>query len=258
MAKKIKITLIVLSILIVGGAAAAMAKFASPPTSEELSRRFITSNPLDLSQIAGFSKYRSCAGHDFRAPAAATGKMESSPRSMKHYMKARSDLSGKNAVVKALAPFDGKIYGIYDDFGGPGDQQVWLTPDSISPRQWQFIFFHIDLEDSLKEGSAVKAGQLIGTANLNRGPDNATDNFDIAVKFTRPLRRPAIDAPFNHATQSVLDEYKRYGVSANDLIISEEERDAVACPIDPNINYGGPDAYFSREAGGGDYVWLRN
>ncbi|MBI3046472.1 MAG: hypothetical protein HYY86_02995 [Candidatus Harrisonbacteria bacterium] len=251
--------IIILGILLVGGLGIVMARLASPLMPEELNRKFITSNPLDLSQIAGFSKYRSCVGHDFRGPSAATGEKEATPRSMKHYVKVRGDLRGKNGIVKALAPFDGKIFNIDDDLsGGPGDQQIWLTPDSISPRQWQFIFFHIALADGLKKGSAVKAGQLIGTANLRRGPDMATDNFDIAVKFTRPFQAPAVDAPFNHVAQSVLDEYERHGISANDLIIPEKERDAAVCPIDPNVNYGGPDVYFSREASPGDSVWLRN
>lgn len=255
MAKKL---LISLGILLVGGLAIAMAKFASPLTQEELNQKFIIFNPLDLSQIAAFSKYRSCAGHDFRNPSAATGKKEATPRSLKHYIKVKSSLYGKNGVVKAFAPFDGKISVIDDDLGGPGDQQIWLTPDSISPRQWHFIFFHIDLEDNLKEGSAIKAGQLIGTANLRRGPDMATDNFDIAVKFTRPFRVPAVDAPFNHMAPDVLAEYERRGIGANDLIIPEKDRDAVACLIDPNVNFGGPDAYFAREGLPGDYLWLRN
>jgi len=54
-----------------------------------------------------------------------------------------------------------------------------------------------------------------------------------------------------------LDEYSEYGVSANDFIIPEEERDKVACRIDPNVNYGGPDAYFSRETNPRDYLWLK-
>src|SRR3989338_11524271 len=232
--------------------------FSRSLTPEETNHKFITSNPLDLSQISGFSKYRSCAGHDYRGPVATTGKMEDTPRSMKHYVKVRSDLQGKNGIVKAMAPFDGKIFKVDNDFGGPGDQQIWLTPNSISPRQWHFVFFHINLKEGLKKGSAVKAGDLIGTANLRRGPDNITSNFDIAVKFTRPMHRPAIDAPFNHASQNVLDEYKKYGVSANDFIITEKERDAVACKVDPTINYGGPDAYFARETSPGDYLWLRN
>ena len=230
--------------------------FAQDVSYEEAARRFITVNPLDLSQIEGFSKYRSCMGHDFRAPS-LSGEKESTPRSLKHYVMVKPKFHGTVDKVSAFSPFDGTISVIDDDLGGPGDQQIWLTPDSISPRQWHFVFFHINLKEGLKKGSAVKAGDLIGTANLRRGPDNITSNFDIAVKFTRPMHRSAIDAPLNHAVQNVLDEYREYGVSANDFIIPEKERDAVACQIDPNVNYGGPDAYFARETSPGDYLWLK-
>ena len=230
--------------------------FAQDVSDEEAARRFITANPLDLSQIEGFSKYRSCMGHDFRAPN-LSGEKEATPRSQKHYVMVKPKFHGTIDKVSAFAPFDGIISVVDDDLGGPGDQQIWLTPDSISPRQWHFVFFHINLKRGLEKGSAVKAGDLIGTANLRRGPENTTGNFDIAVKFTRPMHRPAIDAPLNHAVQNVLDEYREYGVSANDFIIPEKERDAVACQIDPNVNYGGPDAYFARETSPGDYLWLK-
>ncbi|MBI4065895.1 hypothetical protein HY412_01750 [Candidatus Kaiserbacteria bacterium] len=230
--------------------------FAQEVNDEEVARSFITSNPLDLSQIKGFSKYRSCMGHDFRATN-LLGQKEATPRSMKHYVMTKPEFSGTTDKVSAFAPFDGVISVVDDDLGGPGDQQIWLTPNSISPRQWHFVFFHINLKQELGKGSKVKAGDLIGTANLRRGPDISTNNFDIAIKFTRPFHRPAIDAPFNHITQNVLDEYAKYGVSASDFIIPEKERDANDCKIDPSINYGGPDAYFSRNTSVGDYLWLK-
>src|SRR3989344_3935151 len=230
--------------------------FAQDVSYEEAARRFITVNQLDLSQIEGFSKYRSCMGHDFRAPN-IFGEKESTPRSQKHYVMVKPKFHGTIDKVSAFAPFDGTISVVDDDLGGPGDQQIWLTPDSISPRQWHFVFFHINVKQGLEKGSSVKAGDVIGTANLKRGPDGTTGNFDIAIKFTRPLHRPALDAPFNHATQSVLDEYKKYGITASDLLISEEERDTVACQIDPTINFGGPDAYFSRNTSAENYFWIK-
>ncbi|MBI2448356.1 hypothetical protein HYV44_02230 [Candidatus Microgenomates bacterium] len=253
--RKTKIVLVVIILLLVGGLVVVANRFRSVATSEELSRKFIVANPLDLSQIVGFSKYRSCAGHDFRNPVAATGEKESTPRSMKHYVMVRDDLRGKNGVVKAIAPFDGTISVIDDDGGGPGDQQIWLTPESISPRQWHFVFFHIDLDDDLKKGSSVKAGQVIGTANLSRGPEGATGNFDIAVKFTRPMRTPAVDAPFAHMDDKVLSEYAQYGLTARDLVISEEKRDIEACPLASGSEGG--DVYFSSQWSADDIAWLK-
>lgn len=251
-----KVALITLAVA-VGGFAVMTVWFSKAPTAEEISKKFIVANPLDLAQIESLSKYRSCMGHDFRAPD-LSGETEATPRSMKHYVRVKPEFRGTIDKVSAFAPFDGEISVLDDDLGGVGDQQVWLTPDIKSPRQWHFVFFHLSLKPGLKKGSVVKAGGLIGTANLKHGPEQATDNFDIAVKFTRPMHRPAIDAPFNHATQSVLSEYKTYGVNADDLIISEVERDAAACPIDPNVDFGGRDAYFSRETSPNDYVWLKS
>src|SRR3989344_3181502 len=252
-AKKIILTLVGVAVLGFGGMS---VWFAGEVNGEEATRPFITTNPLDLTQIEGFSKYRSCMGHDFRAPT-MSGEKEKTPRSMKHYVMVKQKFQGTDDQVSAFAPFDGTISVIDDDLGGPGDQQIWLTPHSISPRQWHFVFFHINVKQGLEKGSNVKAGDVIGTANLKRGPDGTTGNFDIAIKFTRPLHRPALDAPFNHATQSVLDEYKKYGITASDLLISEEERDTVACQIDPTINFGGPDAYFSRNTSAENYFWIK-
>ena len=251
-----KVILMILGVILAGFVGMSVW-FAQAVTDEEAARRFIVANPLDLSQIESFSKYRSCMGHDYRAPG-LDGEKEATPRSMKHYIRVRPQFRGTIDKVSAFAPFDGIVSVIDDDEGGPGDQQIWLTPDVIGPRQWQFVFFHMNLKPGLKKGSAVKAGELIGAASMRRGPDQATDNFDIAVKFTRPLHRPAIDAPFNHAAQNVLDEYKKYGITPESLVISEQERDAVACVIDPSINFGGSDAYFSRETSPSDHARLKH
>ena len=235
-------------------------KYSGSPTKEELNEKFIVVNPLDLNQIRGFSKYRSCAGHDYRGPT-VEGPKELTPRSMKHYIKVKEELVGKNGVVKALAPFDGKISNIEkrDPERKPYDQQIWLTPDTddpASPRQWHFIFFHVDLNDDLKEGSPVKAGQVIGTAYMTRGAENKTDNFDMAVKFTRPMSVPAIDIPFNHATDEVLAEYKKYGVNLSDMVISKEYRDKNLCPTTGESLAG--DVYFPPSSDPDDYVFLKS
>lgn len=232
-------------------------KFSGSPTEKELNDKFIVANPLDLTQIKGFSKYRSCAGHDYRGPTVEKIK-ESTPRSMKHYIKVKEQLMGKNGVVKAIAPFAGRISNIEkrDPERKPYDQQVWLTPDTnpASPRRWHFVFFHIDLKDDLKEGSKVKAGEIIGTAYMTRGPENSTDNFDMAVKFTRPMAVPAIDLPLAHATDKVLAEYEKYGVNLSNFEISKQYRDQNPCPT-TGENLGG-DVYFPATTDPNDYVFL--
>lgn len=233
--------------------------YSGPPTSEELNQKFIVVNPLDLSQISAFSKYRSCAGHDYRGPTVQAVVKESTPRSMKHYIKVKEELMGKNGVVKAIAPFDGKISNIEkrDPERKPYDQQVWLTPEtgSKSPREWHFVFFHIDLDDNLKQGSPVKAGQVIGTAYLSRGPESSTDNFDMAVKLTRPMAAPALDTLLSHATDTVLAEYASYGITPSDMVIPKDFRDANLCPTTGDSQGG--DIFFPPDTNPNDYVYLK-
>lgn len=249
--------LLVLPLIVIGFFVVMGVVYSGTPTVSERNEKFIVVNPLDLSQIKGLSKYRSCAGHDYRGPN-LDGKKEATPRSMKHYIKVREELAGKNGVVKAIAPFDGKISSIEkrDPERKPYDQQVWLTPadNSASPRSWNFVFFHIDLDDKLTEGSPVKAGQVIGTAYMTRGPENSTDNFDMAVKFTRPMAVPAIDIPLVHASDAVLAEYKRYGVDLSNLTISEEFRDGQLCATTGESLVG--DVYFLPTSDPSDWVFL--
>lgn len=238
--------------------------FSYPVTESEIGEQFITANPVDVSQVVGFSQFRSCVGHDYRGPMVETGEVETTPRSLKHYVKVKPEYRGTRDAVAIFAPFNGKVFQIDNDRGGSGDQQVWLTPDSnnpASPRQWQFVFFHVSLDPALKEGSRVTAGQKIGTANLARGPERATDNFDIAMKFTRPMHRPAIDAVFHHMTPAVLAEYSAYGVTPEDLILAEEYRDTNDCPQLPQPpsgpEYDPETIYFPPNAGSNEYIFLQ-
>lgn len=182
---------------------------------------------------------------------------------MKYYVTAKSEFRGTVDAVSVFAPFDGEVFLIDNDRGGPGDQQIWLQPDAgnpASPRQWQFVFFHINLDPSLQKGSRVTAGQNIGTANLARGPDRATGNFDFAMKFTRPLHQPAVDQVFTHMALNVLADYAEYGITPEKLTISEEYRDVHDCPLSPAAPAGpeyDPDTiYFPAEAGAGETVFL--
>lgn len=256
MKKWLKKILVGIPIFVVSAYAVMAVVFSGPVTDKELEEKFIVANPLNLSQVRGFSKYRSCAGHDYRGPMAKTGKKEPMLSSLKHYVMVKPEFRGKNDTVYAIAPFDGVIHGVYDDMGGPGDQQIWLTPESRSPRQWQFIFFHIALDPGMKKGSVVKAGQRIGRANLTRGPDGATDNFDFALKFTRPLHRPAVDAPFAHMSPDVLAQYAAVGVTETNVTVPKQERMARPCAVVENGG-DGPDLYFRSPWSPDDYMLLR-
>ena len=258
-----KVLLAIVAVIVLSFAAMAVG-FSYLPTDKEINKKFITANPVDLSQIAAFSQYRSCAGHDYRHPMVSTGEFEKTPRSMKHYVKAKPEFRGTKDRVSVFAPFDGEISFIDNDRGGPGDQQVSLTAESnnpANPRQWQFVFFHINLDPSLRKGSPVSAGQRIGYANLARGSQGDTDNFDIGMKFTRPLHQPAGDEVFSHMAPSVLAEYARYGITPEDLTIAQEYRDIHDCPVLPQApagpEYDPETIYFPSESGSNEYIFLK-
>ncbi|HLC49693.1 MAG TPA: hypothetical protein VJI96_04905 [Candidatus Andersenbacteria bacterium] len=258
-----KVPLAIVAVIVLIFAAMAVG-FSYLPADKEIAKKFITANPVDLSQIAAFSQYRSCAGHDYRHPMVTTGVFEKTPRSMKHYVKAKTEFRGTTDKVSVFAPFKGEISLIDNDRGAPGDQQIWLTAESnnpANPRQWQFVFFHINLDPSLRKGSPVSAGQKIGYANLARGPERATDNFDIGMKFTRPLHQPAGDQVFSHMTPSVLAEYARYGITPESLTITEEYRDIHDCAILPQApagpEYDPETIYFPSESGSNEYIFLK-
>lgn len=256
--KKLK-WFLVIPVVIIAFFVITFIQFSTPPNEKEINEKFIVVNPLDLSQISGLSKYRSCAGHDYRGPIVQTGKKEATPRSMKHYIKMKEELAGKNGVVKAIAPFDGEIFDIvnWEEVNIPEDQNIWLTPDTNekNPRKWIFIFFHIDLKDGLEKGSKVKAGEVIGTAHLRRGPEKYTDNFDMAVKFMRPMNPPAIDLPLSHATAEVFAEYEKLGVTLPGLEIPEEYRDQNPCPTTGEVRLG--DVFFPASTDPNDWVYFK-
>lgn len=259
----VKVVLIIVAVMVLAVAAMAVG-FSGQVTQQEIAHRFITANPLDLSQVAAFSQYRSCAGHDHRHPTVQTGALEKTPRSMKHYIAVRPEFRGTTDKVAVFAPFDGTVFNINNDRGGLGDQQIWLTPDNdnpANPRQWQFIFFHINLDPSLSEGSHVAAGERIGSANLARGPERATNNFDMAMGFTRPLHQPAGDEVFTHMTPPVLAEYAKYDITPEKLVIAEEYRDTHDCPVVSQApegpEYDPGTIYFPSQAGSEEYVFLK-
>ncbi len=186
----------------------------------KVSGKFIVANPIDLSQITSISKFRSCAGHDYSSMN-VKGELEKE-RSMKHYLAPLRSLVGSTGTIKVFAPFDGTITSIEEEQVAIG-KQVWISGPSTD--EWIFVFFHISLLPGLKKGSAVKAGQLLGYADL---PQNAHD-FDIALKKFQLFSGQVLDSPFNYMAPSVLQHYDAKGVTVDNVITSKETRDASPC-----------------------------
>lgn len=210
---------------------------------------FITANPVDLSQIKSISTFRSCVGHDYSAE--NTEGEEEKLRTMKHYLDPINELVNSKGKIKVFAPFDGEITSINNDKGPQQAQrgvQVWLEPESANG--WNFLFFHIDLLEHLKDGSEINSGDLIGYADLT---DAA--NFDIVVKNFEIFRgKNVIDAPLLHMTDAVLAEYEIYGATKENMILSKSYRDENPCKIIPGTE-SKHDTFFDS-AGERDTDWV--
>jgi len=177
--------------------------------------QFITSNPVDLSQINRISKFRSCIGHDYSG-ANSEAQLESN-RSMKHYVEPINSLAGTSGEIQVFAPFDGKIT---QATSGDRGQQVWISTSN----GWHFIFFHVDLLEQFSVGSSVNSGEHIGYANLLMG----AANFDIGLKQFGPGIQ-VFESPFLYMDSTLLDEYLKKGLAPEDLIISKFERNSKPC-----------------------------
>ncbi|MBI2141793.1 hypothetical protein HYU16_05230 [Candidatus Woesearchaeota archaeon] len=199
--------------------------------------KFIVANPLDLSQIERISKFRSCIGHDYSG-LNKNGERETL-RSMKHYVEPLQKLRAGN-TVKIFAPFDGKVSELLES---PPGKQMFISANAAP--SWNFIFFHISQLPEVRQGSSVKAGQLVGYAHQE------IHNFDIGLKQFG-FRGQVFDSPFLHMSAAVLDEYAARGVNPENIIIPKAERDAEPCPVEGTRN---GDANFpgSRDQ---DYVKL--
>ncbi|MBI2079673.1 peptidoglycan DD-metalloendopeptidase family protein [Candidatus Micrarchaeota archaeon] len=197
--------------------------FPEPPTKSD--DKFIIANPLDLSQIKSFSKFRSCVGHDYSG--VNTEGEKEALRSMKHYITPLE--SAKKADI--FAPFDGKVSEIEDSYPG---KQIYLSSNAAGG--WQFIFFHVNLNSEIKVGSEVKAGQKIGSAELTPGGsfDYGLKNFGFQQVF---------DSPFLHMNDFVIEEYETKGVTQENIIISKKTRDSEPCKLSGVVEQG--DAFFA-------------
>lgn len=179
--------------------------------------KFITSPPIDLEQINRISAFRSCIGHDF-SNLFIDGKMETM-RSMKHYAEPLEQYVNSSDKVRLFAPFDGKIELIEEGksafvsqdprFGGMG---IVLSPDSS--RTWTFSFGHVFPLKTLKEGSKVKSGELIGYAYVM--PTGGS--FDLALwndlnRNRQSFQDGLLDSIFNHMTDDALNRFSNYGIT---------------------------------------------
>lgn len=180
----------------------------------------LSASPVDLSQIAQISKFRSCAGHDYSAMG-PDGRPEKN-RSMKHYFAPVASLAGSTGKVKEFSPVAGTISRVQVE-QNPRGAQVWVSVGS-GFGSWNVVFFHLDLAAGLAQGSKVAAGQLIGYANLS----GDANDFDIAVAKFGPGGM-TLDSLLNRLTPSVAQQFAARGITPANAIVSKADRDASPC-----------------------------
>lgn len=200
---------------------------------------FITSNPLNLSQILQISKFRSCAGHDYSG-VNAQGEKETL-RSMKHYIDSPQDVLGSEKAVPVFSPFDGKVTEIQESQG----ESVYISAHAAPT--WQFIFFHVNLEPGIEVGTQLQSGQLVGYALANR------PNFDMALKRFSWTGQ-VFESPFLHMQEDIVEEYAAHGITLENIIIQKEFRDANPCPVTERREQG--DVFFAGGIRKEDYVMV--
>ncbi len=174
--------------------------------------RFIATDYIDLAVIAQISRFRSSAGHSY------TDDFETC-RSMKHYFMPRSGLDWSTVAI--TSPVSGTIVRTRADSFGT---QIAIQPSEYPA--FTVILFHVSPRIATAEGTALEAGQQIGT-------HVGTQTYsDVAVGVETP-RGYALVSWFDAVTDGLLARYQARGLTARgDLVVPRAQRDAAPLTCD--------------------------
>ena len=199
---------------------------------------YIVADPVDLTQIEDISKYRSCAGHD-RSGWSFEQTLETD-RSMKHYFFPVPAFQGTTDKVKMFAPFDGAVTAISlekDKVGGRPHNGNGITLSPDLDKNAFFGFGHIYFVHDFKVGDRVKAGDLLGYAALG---DKGND-FDLDLMGPQQGPTEILGSIFDHMSPKVLADFAAVGVTPQNVIITQADRDASPCDFANGSGRPGPD-----------------
>lgn len=169
--------------------------------------RIVTRDYIELGKISRVSRFRSGLGHDYADDAERC-------RSMKHYFQPLSSVDWRGVVI--TSPIAGTVASIMDEqtFG----KQVRLMPAGLPGVN--VIIFHVTLDASIATGTAVTAGDRLGTH-----VGSATMS-DIAILIDTPGGRRLVSY-FDAMTDDVFAAYHARGaVARGAFVIPASERDA--------------------------------
>lgn len=190
--------------------------------------KFIQADFVELDKVYSISKYRSGVGHDY-------SDSDETCRSMKHYFSSMNPampnykaqklemkdwpapVEGQDVTI--FSPVDGKILRVdhQKEKGRVGDE-IKIAPDAY-PKVIIRLMHVTPINDSIKAGKKVKAGEKVGLVLANQ-------SFDLAIDQNTLFNSENISY-FAAMDDSVFVKYRARGVSSpNDLIITKEYRDA--------------------------------
>lgn len=256
------IAVVIVAMLLVGGEFVRRRPTSSGSTSGEAAP-IITANFVDPAKIAAITKFRSCQGH------IVVPQDGSETRSnMKHYLYLKKEYTDTRREVELFAPFDGFVSDIYkgdEDFSDRNAASRDLTVSKSkglgARSDWGFSFLHIEPRDGLKEGDAVKAGELLGYVSLELIPPYYAFDVVYAKMGTFPKKidkwsspYAALESAFAHMDSQTLAKFTTFSAnSADDFAISKTIRDAAPC------QYGSDGRQFNQERTEAWYQdWLGN
>lgn len=185
---------------------------------EAATNRFIVRSPIDLTQINRISKFRSCVDQDFSGYNVNTQRERS--RSMRHYLEPVEALRNSTNQVKVFAPVAGTITRIANE--SSRGKQIWISTTDREA-DWSVLFFHVNVLSKWKKGSRVRAGQLIGYANLRNGR-----SFEIAVQQITSRGR-VLDSLAARLSTAVASKFSGEGLTSASTVVSRTARNAAPC-----------------------------
>ncbi len=183
---------------------------SAPPSGYDLDHqpppRFVRVNFIDAGRMARISKFRSAIGMDY------SDDFESC-RSMMHHFEPRSDFDWP--ALPLYTPVAGEVTQIIQDANA-----AKVSIQSLDYPDFQFHIFNIAPLQSITAGSALTAGQQIGT----HAERNKPAGIAVSVNSTRGLR---LISYFSVITDSLWHRFGECHVpTMEDFIIGKEQRDA--------------------------------
>lgn len=241
------IALVVLvALFLIGGEG--YKRHANPQTATNGTKKSqaptVTANFVDLDKIAAITKFRSCQGH-IVVPQDGTETRSN----MKHYFYIKKEFTSAQGMVSLYAPYDGYIADIFSEKGEGFSDRVDESRDVsfskekgiFSRSNWMLTILHIIPTDSLKQGDAVKAGQLVGHVALEKIPPYFSFDVTYSKMGTFPKKvdgwnspYAALESVFSHMDASVLAQFQRFGATTPEsFVVSKTTRDASPCQYRP-------------------------